>query len=402
MKTSSITKCPISMIPDFMELCFETSRTLFLLGSPGIGKTQVVHQALRNRAQANGCPLEGPMAPKVVTKVLSMCDRLDFAGQSIDHDSNTMVEVVADWVVDLSKESNPEGPMTCLYLNEFNACVESMKAVLYRLIEERALGEYHLRDNVQIVCDGNPPAPGIPTAHLTWAEKRRVKTVEVVADREEWIEWAMANGVHHEVIGFLSQPTHFELFETYDPSKREQHAWCNPASWHKLGKTLDLVKGKSDRLRMINAEGDIGTAAATRFVTWQNLGAEAPDYMTALKNPDSIEFSEMKADIQWFLLSQIANAAISQPFDGKTLPEVTDLALSFATWLGGQKQSEFATFLVQFIASRARAQGGEKALMSIAKSEHINKLSSYIKENKFLMDACDAVYSERAQMKNAA
>jgi hypothetical protein len=382
LQANSITYCSIQDVKQFLKLCYLTKRNLNLIGNPGIGKTVSVIDYLKEMGEGK----TGTDAPKLVTKVLSMCDRLDFIGQVIDHERNVMKEVVAEWILDLTEEANPEGPMTVLYFNEANCASESLKPVFFRLLEERQIGNYTLRDNVQIVQDGNPPSRGVSSNELLWPEKRRVLTVHVVADREEWLEWAVSNGVHHEVIGFLSQPSHAEFFENFDPTKRECYAWANPASWVKFSTDLPHLEGMGNRVFLADAEGNVGREAAARFVAWQEIGRDAPDYRKFIENPDSVDFANLKPDMQWFMMSQVANHALQgkSPKPGE-LPETMDKCLDVSGWLSDQGIAEMSLFLTRYIVARA----DKKLRMKIAKHSATQKFVKNMKDSPFLKEVLD-------------
>ena len=355
--TDNLTYCDVSDITFFLDMGMKLKKNIFMLGNPGIGKTQMVHQYLKELAGKLG--LEGAETPRLITKVLSSMDRLDFVMQVANQDTKVMEEYVTDWITELSNERNPEGPISILYLNEYNVCnAPALKSVLYRLLEERALGNLTLRDNVQILADGNPPGRGVASGELDWPEKRRLFTLNVVAKREQWLDWAMANSIHPYVIGFLQLPNHFQHFENFSEVERGDQAWANSASWHKLSDSLPQVLPQSNKkFNYINAEGWIGRKAGSAFCAWTELESKIPAIDLFLADPSKFDFGKMEGDVQWFLISHCGMLAVESYQQDSKDRSAIDSVISLAAWLQQNGFMEMSFFLIRYMVGREKSLG---------------------------------------------
>lgn len=377
----NLTPISISELRHHLRIARLTKTNLLALGNPGIGKTDSLKGFLEEIAEEEN--LTGDRYPQLVTKVLSTFDRVDFVMSAANREKGVLEELVTEWVADLSNEHNPDGPVTILYMNEVNSAPESLHSVLYRLLEERALGNVTLRDNVTIFADGNPPGRGMVSQALSTPMKRRFCTVLVKADREEWLDWAMRHDVDGAVLAFLSQPNHADHFDNFDNMDRMDNAWANPASWTKLSKALPHLANCPARVQLSSYEGWVGKAAGGAFHAWMQVGANAPSYKDFLKNPDSIGFDDLGADVQWFLVSQVGNATT----DSKADAALIDSALSLAYWLGSGKNKEFAFFLTRFMVSRQ-----PKLVKTMAKHPRIQDLAKLMASCPIMMEVFDECF----------
>ena len=92
---------------------------------------------------------------------------------------------------------------TVIFLDEINQADRSTLAASYQLLNDRALGEYVLPDNVWVCAAGNYITDRAIVNQMGTALNNRVMHLYVLMDAEEWSSWAIRNNIHTSVIAFI-------------------------------------------------------------------------------------------------------------------------------------------------------------------------------------------------------
>ena len=106
-----------------LEVLLDTNTPVFIHGSPGIGKSYIVHEA----ANARGWGLNDVR--------LSQLDSVDLRGVPSIVDGKTV------WMPPVFLPKEGEG---ILFLDELNSAPPSVQAAIYQLILDRKIGEYEM------------------------------------------------------------------------------------------------------------------------------------------------------------------------------------------------------------------------------------------------------------------
>ena len=239
--------------------CFAKKRPMFLWGPPGIGKSEVVAQITEE--------LGGFM----IDLRLGQMDPTDIRGiPFFNKDLGRM-----DWAppIDLPDgELASQYPIVVLFMDEMNSAAPAVQAAAYQLVLNRRIGKYRLPDNVVMVAAGNRESDKGVTYRMPTPLANRFVHVEMRADFATWQDWAVVNGVHKDVVGYLS----FAKQDLYDfDAKSSSRAFATPRSWCFVSELLE-DEDLDDVTATDLIAGTIGEGLAVKFQAHRRISGKLP------------------------------------------------------------------------------------------------------------------------------
>ena len=239
--------------------CFAKKRPMFLWGPPGIGKSEVVAQITEE--------LGGFM----IDLRLGQMDPTDIRGiPFFNKDLGRM-----DWAppIDLpDAELASQYPIVVLFMDEMNSAAPAVQAAAYQLVLNRRIGKYRLPDNVVMVAAGNRESDKGVTYRMPTPLANRFVHVEMRADFATWQDWAVVNGVHKDVVGYLS----FAKQDLYDfDAKSSSRAFATPRSWCFVSELLE-DEDLDDVTPTDLIAGTIGEGLAVKFQAHRRISGKLP------------------------------------------------------------------------------------------------------------------------------
>lgn len=252
MKTPSITT---SELYTYLDTLISADIPVFIHGSPGIGKSYIVAEV----AKKHGLEL--------VDVRLSQMDPVDLRGVPAIRDEQTV------WMppVFFPKDQNSEG---ILFLDELNSAPPSVQAAIYQLVLNRKMGEYELPHGWRIICAGNRISDRGVVFRLPTPLANRMVHLSVEARFEDFKLFAIREGLHSFVIGFLGfRP---DLLTSESVSEDDSNpAFATPRSYHMLS---NVLKTSSDTSRIAPIiYGLIGYGAGIEFLSYVKVYEKLPD-----------------------------------------------------------------------------------------------------------------------------
>jgi len=239
--------------------CFNIQRPLFLWGPPGIGKSEIVADVAK---EMNGL---------MIDLRLGQMDPTDIRGIPYYNKD----EGVMDWAppIDLPDEKTAtQYPVVVLFLDEMNSAPPSVQAAAYQLILNRRVGKYVLPDNVVLVAAGNRESDKGVTYRMPTPLANRFVHQEMRVDFSDWQEWAVSNGIHSDVVGYLS----FAKQDLYDfDAKSSSRAFATPRSWTFVSELLEDNDLDHDTLTDL-VSGTIGEGLAIKFMAHRKISNKMP------------------------------------------------------------------------------------------------------------------------------
>ena len=188
-------------------------RPIFIWGAPGIGKSSLVEQ----------------FADEVGLPCVSL-----LGSQLAPEDIIGIPQIKGDVSEFLPPKMIARKEPYVLFLDELNACSQEVQKAFYSLIHERRIGEYHLPKGSVVIGAGNRTQDGAIVKTMSSALVNRMFHVQLVANPQQWLNWAYENHLHPWVIDYIRQrPDH--LFS--EPPKTEE-PYSTPRSWHMLSDAL--------------------------------------------------------------------------------------------------------------------------------------------------------------------
>ena len=246
--------------------CFNIQRPVFLWGPPGIGKSDIVKQ------------IAGETDREVIDVRLSLWEPTDIKGiPYYNSDLGTMT-----WAPPAELPSDPESKAV-LFLDELNSAAPATQAAAYQLILNRRVGKYQLPPGVSIVAAGNRESDKGVTYRMPAPLANRFLHLELKHNFDDWQEWAVANKIHEQVVGYLG----FAKQDLYDFDPRSSsRSFATPRSWSFVSDLLgddDLSESTLTDL----VSGAVGDGLAVKFMAHRKVAKQMP-------RPEAILNGEVK------------------------------------------------------------------------------------------------------------
>jgi hypothetical protein len=238
---------------------FKKKRPVFIWGPPGIGKSDAIHQ------------LGHEMDAHVIDVRLSLWEPTDIKGiPYFNSTDNTM-----SWAppVELpTEELASKNPVVILFLDEMNSAPPSVQAAAYQLVLNRRVGTYKLPDNVIVVAAGNREADKGVTYRMPAPLANRFVHLELRVDFEDWLNWAVENKVHKDVVGYISFAKQ-DLYD-FDP-KTASRSFATPRSWSFVSELLEDSISESTLADLVT--GAVGEGTGVKFMAHRKIAGRMPN-----------------------------------------------------------------------------------------------------------------------------
>jgi hypothetical protein len=251
----------------------KAKRPIFLWGSPGIGKSDLIQQIVDSGELGNAY---------MIDMRLALMEPTDLRGYPFRNpETNTM-----EWApaADLPTEHLASQYDTIvLFMDELNSAPPSVQAAAYQLVLNNKIGQYSLPSNVVIVAAGNKETDRGVTFRMP---SPRFRHINMDVNFEDWSIWATDHKVHHDVIGYLTYAK-ADLFD-FDP-KTSSQAFATPRSWSFVSEILNTegFDTASDYEQKAEIAGAIGEGMAIKF-------CEHRKYASKLPNPEDVLNGQVK------------------------------------------------------------------------------------------------------------
>jgi hypothetical protein len=239
-----------------IETAIKVNRPVMIYSAPGCGKSDIVHQI--------GEKLGRP----VIDIRLALYDPSDLKGfPYFDPISQNM-----KWAASSELPRDPNSN-AILFLDELVSAPSSVQAAAYQLILNRRIGEYVLPENVRIVAAGNRASDRGVVYKMPSPLANRFVHLELKVDVDEWIDWALLNDLHKDVVGYISHMKQ-DLF-TFDP-KSSSHAFATPRTWMFVSQILSEENHIGEETSLDLISGTVGDGLAVKFNAYRKTSAKLP------------------------------------------------------------------------------------------------------------------------------
>lgn len=264
-------------IKNALRVLVKAQRPAFIWGQPGVGKSAVVSELCKE------------FGGKLYDIRLSQCEPTDLRGMPFFNHTTGMME----WAppVDLPTENDAaKYPVVFLFMDEMNSAAPNLQAAAYQLVLDRKVGTYTLPDNVFVIAAGNREGDRGVTYRMAKPLSNRMVHFEMRVDKDSWVEWAVNNSIHPDVVGFIQFSA--DSLNDFNP-KNPDVSFATPRTWEYVS---DVIYQNLDELTATNIIcGTIGEGTALKFLAHRKFAASLPDPMKILTGKvtkiDSIEIS---------------------------------------------------------------------------------------------------------------
>ena len=256
--TDTRTVTSAELLTELDHIVFNRRRPSFVWGPPGIGKSDIVHQLAERHKRP------------VVDVRLSLWEPTDIKGiPYFDSVKETM-----RWAPPAELPTDPKSNAV-LFLDELNSAPPAVQAAAYQLILNRKVGVYELPKGVDVIAAGNRESDRGVTYRMPDPLVTRLVHFELRADHECWMQWAVDNHLHPEVIGYVaSAKQHFAPGNALATSK--SRTFPTPRGWYFTSEALQDSDHLSESMLTDIVAGIIGDGVAHEFIAHRKIAAHMP------------------------------------------------------------------------------------------------------------------------------
>ncbi len=165
-------------------------RPIFLVGPPGIGKTQIMEQI------AKECRI-GLVAYTITHHTrqsavgLPFIQEKEYGGKTVSVTEYTMSEIIASVYDKIEKTGIREG---ILFLDEINCVSETLAPTMLQFLQGKTFGNQKVPEGWIIVTAGNPPEYNKSVREFDVVTLDRIKRIDVEENFEVWKEYEVPEG----------------------------------------------------------------------------------------------------------------------------------------------------------------------------------------------------------------
>lgn len=284
--------------------------SIFIWGPPGVGKSTITRQV----AQELGLDF-------IDIRLLQM-EPTDLRGIPVPK---------GDRAVWLEPAILPKEGKGILFLDELNVAPPLVQNVALQLVLDRKVGEYVLPKGWRVIAAGNREGEGFVYSMPPPLLNRFIH-IELKPDIDDWVDWALSNGIRPEIIHFLNKHRPELLFK-FDPQKQDK-AFPTPRSWELLSRLMDCLENPYKDPEIFY--GAVGEGAGAEFNSYLSIWKELPDPDRILNGEDIIPTSP---SLKYALITAVVIKA--KPFQ---YPRVFNYA--------GKYPKEFEVFMIKLLVRK--------------------------------------------------
>lgn len=250
---------------------------VMLMGSAGIGKSQVVAQV----AEYFRTTLDPNFG--LIDVRLSQMDPVDLRGVPFTRD-NVTYWARPSFLPDCDKQPNG-----ILFLDEMNSAPPSVAAAAYQLVLDRGLGEYRLGDGWLICAAGNLSSDRGVTFTVPAPLTNRFLPLTVETNLDDVLSHAMTKDINPLVLAFLkSRADLLHKFDGKEYVSGEQ--FPTPRGWFRASDLLQLPLGDKQLDELIMAS--VGKEAGHVFLTFLKNYEGVASFEDILNDPENTPIPE--------------------------------------------------------------------------------------------------------------
>lgn len=276
---------------------------MLLWGAPGVGKSTIVREVCARRGVG------------FLDIRLAQREPVDLRGLPVPRGD------AVEWLLSAEWPRDPDSKGIILF-DELTAADRSLQVAAYELILDRRLGTlYEIPKGWYVMAAGNRTTDRAVARALSSALANRFCHLEVEADLESWVRWAMARGLHPAVIAFLR----FRPGLLLDQQGDTERGWPSPRSWERVAVELEHGAALSAATKRVLLEGLVGEPAAREFLGFLSWHDQLPDVLAMLTGEAPISVPP-RADQRFALCAAVAHYLWRVPGRNQALRSLFDLA----------------------------------------------------------------------------
>lgn len=178
----------------------ERQRPIFIVGPPGVGKTEIMSQVAEEMDIAL---VSYSMTHHTRQSAIGLpfISEHQYGDDSYRTTEYTMSEIIASVYDKMEETGKREG---ILFLDEINCVSETLAPAMLQFLQMKVFGRHRLPEGWVVVTAGNPLEYNNSAREFDLATLDRLKRIDVEPELEPWLVYARNNAVHASVLNYLS------------------------------------------------------------------------------------------------------------------------------------------------------------------------------------------------------
>jgi hypothetical protein len=310
-----------------------------LWGSPGIGKTSIVGQAVKEIEEEvlRKYPdlFKGIDEYALVTEKIADKSPEEISGYPSPHEPTGTFRRFSP------QKWTREAPFVG-FLDEIAHANTDQQNVARAIMNEQMVGDRPIPKGSTIICASNPMEDRAGTHSMPTHVRDVLAHLYVVVDHKEWTAWAIANGIHHMISSFVY--LHGAQWLHNLSTDSSMMACPSPRSWSRAD--IMYKSDLDDELKWPMIASQVGSAATAAFRAHVELGHLVPDIDELIKNPHKSKaisetaFSKHGSAIMYILCCALAT---------RMTPKNAD---NIVIWMKRVSSQSYCSFLLSMALER--------------------------------------------------
>lgn len=254
-----------------------------IVGQPGIGKTEIVRQAA------------GKAGAELIIMHPVVADPTDFKGFPFPVGDGTASFMPFGDLNGLIRAKK----LTVCFLDDLGQAAPSVQAAAMQLVLERRINGHKVSDNVVFIAATNRKSDKAGVTGVLEPVKSRFNICHLTVSKDDWVDWAMKNGIDDRVIGYiLFRP---EVLSSWTP-KNDIVNGPSPRTIEAAARKLK--NGLSRNLWLPVISGDVGEEIGREMVAFFELMDDLPSLKSITDNPQTAVIPT-RLDIRWAVTAML-------------------------------------------------------------------------------------------------
>lgn len=253
----------------FLAFAFTNGESVLIKGKPGIGKSDIVAKACAD------------IGSELIISHPVVSDPTDYKGMPfVDGQEAKFLPFN-----ELNKLINASKP-TIFFLDDLGQASPSVQAACMQLLLARRINDFKVSDHITFVAATNRREDKAGVSGILEPVKSRFASiVELSVNTDDWCEWAVANGMPHELISFLRfRP---DMLDKDTPASKDIVNTHSPRTVAALGRLQN--KGLPIDLRYEVFKGAAGEGFAVEYLAYLKLYTQLPTFDDIVSDPNGIQ-----------------------------------------------------------------------------------------------------------------
>lgn len=319
------------------ETLSSTLPPVMVWGAPGVGKSTIVKSLAKE------------MGLGFVDVRLAQMESIDIRGLPLPDKDEHCVQWLPSSIF---PRDNEKGGI--IFLDELSAAPKDVQVASYELILDRQLGGgdiYKVPSKWFIVAAGNRSCDRAVSTTMSSALANRMMHLEIEANAEDWVKWAVAHGVHPAVVGFIQFKP--QLLMSIDDQNLER-GFPTPRSWERVSEMVKILKNETLLRKAVY--GLVGVPAGQQFMEFFKIANNLENVYEMMTDPKKKVVVPSRDDLKYALTS----AMVYHIWRGKDDAETKKLVDGFLR-ISMELPPAFAT-----MAMTAAREGTERVNKTVA------------------------------------